>query len=102
MHTLSAVYQGGSFLQDSTKPPVSPSVRKLKEPKLQLAVPWDGTHPTLPSNTGALSTGKWNGAQRHRVCPQKGWKGVPGVSGFYCTEGEINNLKAEIIRDETK
>lgn len=100
MNPLSAVRQGGSFLHVSKKPPVPPSVSKLKEPKLQL--PDHGMGPTTPSNTRAPSTGKWNGAQRHRACPQKGWRGVPGVSGFYCTEGEINNLKAEIIRDETK
>lgn len=56
----------------------------------------------MAGNTRVPSAGKQNGAQRHRVSSQQAWRGVPRVSGFYCTEGEINNLKAETIRDERK
>lgn len=105
MNMLSAVRQDRSLLHLSRKLSLLPSVRKLEEPKLQLARPWDGTEgPPTAGNAGAASASKLNdlSAQRHRACPQQARRGVSGVSNFYCTEGEINNLKAEMLRGERK
>lgn len=62
------------------------------------AVGWDSPHPATPGHLTLASGMVLKGIESaHRKDGEEFL-----VSGFYCTEGEINNLKAEIIRDETK